>query len=127
MEQDDLIMKNDLLSQISALKASIKVLELDSKKNAAGIKSTKVVLKETEDKLKQFEDEVINKRQREIREQQERRQKEIKDDFKFINEYLKHVSTLKVGERPDPELAERFVRMVRRPHVIRELKLRLLK
>jgi hypothetical protein len=127
MQKEDLIYKNDLLSQISALKASIKVLKLNEKKNSAGIKSTQVVLKDTEAKLKEFEDEIENKKARDVEEQQKRRQKEINNDFKFLNEYLTHVGNLKVGERPDGKMADRFYRMKTRPHIIRELKLRLLK
>lgn len=127
MNQEDLHYKNDLLSQISSLKASIKVLKLDEKKNKSLIKNTEKIIKEIEVKLKEFEEEVVAKRERELKEQQERRVQENLDDLAFLNEYLQHVGTLGYDELPDEEMSNRFFRLKNRPHIVRQLKLRLLK
>ena len=120
--------RGDMLSQISALKASIKGLKLANNKDYDDlIKGNEQALKVVEAKLVEFDKEVKEKRLKEVERQQKERQKAIKNDIKVMNEFLAHVAKLKMGEKPDPKLVDQFHKIKGFPHVIHELKLKHLK
>lgn len=117
--------RSDLLSQISALKASIKGLKLTNNKDYNDlIKGNEKALKAVEAKLVEFDKEVKDKRLKEVEQQQKARQKQIRDEIKLLGEYLAHVAKLKMGEKPDPKLVDQYHRIKNFPHIIHELKLR---
>lgn len=124
MNQTDLQTKNDLLAQISALRASIKSLEMLNKPEYDDlIKSNKETLGLIEKEYKVFMEDVETRKAREIEEQQVQRQKQIQDDFKTINKYLKYVAGLKPEDRPELEKLNEYKSLVRRPHIVRRLKI----
>jgi hypothetical protein len=124
MDQETLKKRNDLLAQISGLKASIKGLELTNNNDFVEIiEGNKKALLEVEGEFKKFELEVEDQRQKDIEEQQKRRQKEIVDDFKAINKFLVKMSKVGFDDKPSIEDINLFKSISRRPHVIRRLKL----
>jgi hypothetical protein len=124
MDQETLKKRNDLLAQISGLKASIKGLELTNNKDFVEIiEGNKKALLVVEDEFKLFEKQVEDNKQKEVIEQQKRRQKDIADDHKAINKYFVKISKLGMDELPPIEDLNTFRTLIRRPHISRRLKL----
>lgn len=123
MNQEDLQKRNDLLSQISALKASIAGLELTGNKEYNDlIKGNKDALKVVEKEFAKFEKDMEKQKQAEIEAKQKARVKQIDDDLKVIADYLKYVGGLKIKDNPDLSEVGKFKAILRRPHVVRRLK-----
>lgn len=125
MNNKEMQQRSDLLSQISALKASIKGLKLSGNKDYNDlIKGNEAALKVVEAKLVDLDKEVKERRLKDVERQQKERQKAIKNDIKTLNEFLAHVSKLKMGEKPDPKMVDAYHKIKGFPHVIHELRLR---
>lgn len=123
MDQKQLQKRNDLLSQISALKASIAGLKLTGNKDYEDlIKGNEDALKIVEDEFKLFEDEVHRLKDEEIKRRQEAKQKEMIDEFKLLNKFFTHLGKLKLEDVPNDDLIRQFKIIKRKPHVLRRLK-----
>ena len=123
MNQEDLKIKNDMLSKISALKAvndGLKLLEGDEFKKQ--MESNTKVLEELEAEYKKFMAKAEKDRLAEIKRKQEEGQKIIKDDIAFIGKYMAHIAKLKLGDRPDEKMLLRFTQIKRKAHVINHLR-----
>jgi hypothetical protein len=123
MNQELLQVKNDMLAKISALKASIDALKItDGKEYKDLLKSNEAILEKVEKEYQKFIDKVEKDRLADIKRKQAEGQKLIKDDIEFIGKYLLHLSKLKHGDTPSEEMLSKFLKIKRKPHVIRQLK-----
>ena len=123
MNQEELKIKNDMLAQISALKASIEALKItDGKEYKDLLASNEKILKSVEVEYKKFMNKVEKDRLAEIKRKQEEGQQIIKDDIAFIGKYMNHLSKLKLGERPSEEMFAQFNQVKRKAHVINHLR-----
>ena len=124
MNQEQLKIRNDLLAQISALKASISGLELTGNDDYKDlIDGNKEALKVVEQEFQKFEKEMEELKRQEVIAKQKASQKLIEDEFKFISKYLAHCSKVKIDERPDDDMLGRMKIIKRKHHVVRRLKM----